>query len=102
MIVASGDRVRFWTNQTGLKPLFGIVEEAELRYGSTYAAIKPDGSDNLVYLFYGAIWGFALIDEYIHPWSPQAMGRLKSRGAAQQNSRISRGNEVARDIELGG
>lgn len=85
MIVASGDCVKFWTNQTGLKPVFGTVQEAELRYGSTYATIKPDGSDKLVYLFYGAIWGFAPIDEYIHPWSPQAMGRLKSRAVSQQN-----------------
>ncbi|KKN59297.1 hypothetical protein LCGC14_0543960 [marine sediment metagenome] len=74
-----GDHIKFWVTRTGNKPLLGTVVKAEIRYGSPYATIRPDDSEALVYLFYGAIWGFAPINEYIHPWSPQSMARQRLR-----------------------
>lgn len=73
-IVKQGDKVRYYSFDG---EHIGTVEKAEIRYGSTYAIIKPDHKDSLVYLFHGAIEGFALMDEIIHPWSPLAMGRLR-------------------------
>ncbi len=73
-IVKQGDKVRYYSPD-GVHT--GIVERAEIRYGGTYAAIKPDNGDSLVYLFHGAIEGFDLMNESIHPWSPLAMGRMR-------------------------
>jgi hypothetical protein len=75
--VQPGDRVQYWAPVTGLKPLTGTVVKAEIKYGTTYATITPDDSDEKVFLFHGAVYGFELIGQLPHPWSPQAMGRLK-------------------------
>ena len=82
-IVRCKDRVKYWTTQSGISPLLGTVIDAEIKYNTTYASIKPDDSEAPVYLFYGAIWGFAPVNEYIHPFSPQAMGRIKTRGSVK-------------------
>jgi hypothetical protein len=61
--VKPGDRVQYWIPRTGLQPLTGTVDTAEIRYGFTYAAITPDDSDEQVFLFHGAVWGFEPIKE---------------------------------------
>ncbi len=76
--IKSGDRVKFWTPTTGVEPLLGTVLKSEIRYDNTYATIKPDDSDRLVYLFQGAIYGFEPLDKFVNQWNPQAMGRLKN------------------------
>ncbi len=73
-IVKRGDKVRYYSPD-GVHT--GTVDWAEIRYGSTYAAIKPENKEGLLYLFHGAIEGFDLMDEFIHPWSPLAMGRMR-------------------------
>ena len=73
-IVKRGDKVRFYL-PGGVH--FGTVDNAEIRYGSTYASITPDDEDNQVYLFYGAVCGFEPISELLHSWSPLAMARMK-------------------------
>jgi len=75
-IVKAGDKVQFWRNT--LDPEYGTVINSEIRYGATYAVIKPDTSEDFVYLFHGAVWGFEPINVCVHPWSPQSMGRLKT------------------------
>jgi len=75
--VQTGDRVKYWTPETGIKPNLGMVVTAESRNGSIYATILPDDRESLIYLYYGAIEGFAPVDEFIHPWSPQTMARLR-------------------------
>jgi hypothetical protein len=74
----SEGRVKFWITSKGNKPLLGTVIKAEVRNGGIYASVKPDDSKTLVYLFYGAIYGFVPINEYVHPWSPQSIARLKN------------------------
>lgn len=55
--VRVGDRIRFWTVQTGLTPQLGTVRSIELLYGTLYAAIEPDAG-GMKYLFFRAVWGF--------------------------------------------
>jgi hypothetical protein len=62
-IVKPGDRVQFWTLITGMTPRTGTVDRSEIRYGVTYATITPDDSDEQVFLFHGAVWGFEPIKE---------------------------------------
>lgn len=73
-IVKRGDKVQYYS-PSGVH--IGTVEKAEIRYGSTYAAIKPDDKCELVYLFHNAVCGFEPISECLHPWSPLGMARIK-------------------------
>ncbi len=73
-VVKQGDKVRYYSPD-GVHT--GTVEKAEIRYGGTYASIKPDNTDGLVYLFHEAVEGFELMSENIHPWSPLAMARMR-------------------------
>lgn len=77
IIVQTGDRVKYWSPRTGRKPNLGTVVTAESHNGSIYATIRPDVGVSLIYLYYGAIEGFAPIDEFIDSWGPQAMARLR-------------------------
>jgi len=77
MDIKIGDNVKFWQPKTGNGLLFGTVVKDEIMHDSVYATIKPEDSEELVYLFYGAVWGFAPVNEYIYPWSPQSMARLR-------------------------
>jgi len=81
LIVSRGDKVRYFLPDG---EHIGTIERAEIRYGSTYATIKPDHRDDPIYLFHGAVAGFALIDEFIHPWSPLAMARLRGSVKCQK------------------
>jgi hypothetical protein len=59
-----GDRVKFWTRDTGLQPQLGTVQELRRAFGIPYAAISPDGAQgSLVYLCHRAVWGYELLDE---------------------------------------
>ncbi len=61
-VVRAGDRVRFWTMQTGLAPQLGTVRSIEPLYGSLYAAIESDAG-GMKYLFFRAMWGFEPMEE---------------------------------------
>lgn len=72
--INKGDKVRFYS-PTGIHT--GVVLDMEIRYGCPYASIKPDDSENICYLFHGAVEGFERLEEQPHPWSPMMMARYR-------------------------
>ena len=61
-IVHPGDKVIYWSSETGMDDQYGTVERAEAMQGSTYAKIIPDAPPHTPkYLFYRAVWGFELV-----------------------------------------
>ncbi len=60
-----GDRVRFWTIQTGLTPQQGaILTLHETQEGIPYAEIIPDAQpERHVYLCERAVWGYELVEQ---------------------------------------
>lgn len=72
--VSKGDKVRYYSPD-GIHT--GVVLAVENRYGGPYASIKPDDSDNICYLFYGAVEGFERLEEQPHPWSRTMMARYR-------------------------
>lgn len=66
--VQPGDKVRFWSVETGLQPQRGTICSSEIRYGFTYAVIQPDNEpEKRLHLFHHAVWGFEPIEGGTHP-----------------------------------
>lgn len=62
--VHQGNKVRFWTTETGLQPQPGTVCSSEIRYDATYAVIQPDKEpEKRLHLFHHAVWGFEPIEQ---------------------------------------
>lgn len=72
--VGKGDKVRFYSPD-GIHT--GMILEVEVRNGCPYASIKPDDSEHICYLNYGAVEGFEKLDDNPHPWSPVMMARYR-------------------------
>lgn len=72
--IKKGDRVRFYSPD-GIHE--GVVLTMATVYGSPYASIKPDDSEDVKYLFYGAVEGFERVEEQNHPWSRVMMARYR-------------------------
>ena len=65
-VVQPGDKVRFWTQETGLVPQMGTVHTLHAPVqGIPYAEIKPDSDpERHIYLCHRAVWGYEWIDEW--------------------------------------
>jgi len=62
--VHQGDRVRFWSVETGLQPQMGTVCSSKVLFSATFAIIQPDNAPEKRYhLFHRAVWGFEPIEE---------------------------------------
>lgn len=63
--VHKGDRVRFWTIETGLSPQYGIVQELfQTAEGIPYAKIIPESKpEHPKYLCPHAVWGFEPVEQ---------------------------------------
>jgi hypothetical protein len=63
-VVRPGERVYFWTPQTGTVAQLGRVRQTETKWGCTYAEIVPATPPYTpVFLFYRATWGFEPVND---------------------------------------
>ena len=78
-IVQSGDKVRFWTQETGLSPQLGTVHALHATVGGIpYAEISPDSDPGRhIYLCHRAVWGYEKLDEW--DWIAR---ELEAKGAS--------------------